>query len=485
MQPLLPSTRRWAATPAISLDRRDSIIRFGNDGWHARFDGDFTLDNVARVADALGLAWADTAPGATVYVGYDTRHDGKRFARLAGEVMASYGLRVLVSNGTVPTPAVAWACAHDPHALGAVILTASERSCEYGGILVRSSDGSSAAHAFLEKVEDLIPAQATESRGHVYEIDIAGAYLDALVDAVDPPVFAARPLKVVVDPLYGAGRGHLAAVLKRLGCSVSQIHDEDLADFAGLHPEPVDPWADKCEQAVVALGADLGLVLDGDGDRFAVVDETGHLLPPHQFTPLLIEHLVRNRKRSGRVITTLSSSASIVAQARELGLEVSSLPVGFSRLYRELREQDVLIGCEEYGGIVIPSHLFERDGLLGCLLICEMVAVSGKTLSQLLADSEERLGRRCYIRRDVRLETGQISVLRTVLPGFNPGEVAGREPVEVSHADGMRLDFADGSWVLVRPSRTDPVVRVYAEASDERSRDELLDATCRLVRSGI
>ena len=467
------------------MDRRDPIIRFGNDGWHARFDGSFTQDNVARVADALGLAWADADPDSTIYVGYDTRHEGKRFARLMGEVMASYGLHVLLSKSVSPTPAVAWACARDPQALGAVILSASERSCEYGGILVRSSDGSSANRTFLDKVESLIPSQPPASRGKVYEIDFMEAYLDELFEAVDEPVFARHPLKVVVDPLYGAGRGHLAAVLDRLGCTVVQIHDEALSDFAGLHPEPIDPWADKCEQAVVAFGADLGLVLDGDGDRFAVVDETGHLLPPHQFTPLLIEHLAVNRKRSGRVITTLSSSASIVAQAHELGLEVSSLPVGFARLYRELCDQDVLIGCEEYGGIVIPSHLFERDGLLACLLICEMVAVTGKPLSQLLAESEGRLGRRCYIRRDVRLESGQISALRNVLPGFNPEEVAGRVPVEVSHADGLRLDFADGSWVLARPSRTDPIVRVYAEARDERDRDELLEATSRMVREDI
>lgn len=467
------------------MDRRESIIRFGNDGWHARFDGDFTLENVARVADALGLSWADAAPGATIYIGYDTRHEAKRFARLMGEVMASYGLHIFLSSSVSPTPAVEWACAHDPQALGAVIITGSERSCEYCGVLVRTSDGSSASHTFLDKVEDLIPSQAPDARGPVYEIDFVEPYLDDLIENVDPPVFAKRPLSVVVDPLYGAGIGCLSSVLRRLGCTVAQIHDEHLPDFAGLHPEPIDPWADKCEQAVVARGADLGLLLDGDGDRFAVVDETGRLLTPHQFTPLIIEHLAVNRKRSGRVVTTLSSSSSIIAMARELGLEVSSLPVGFSRLYRELREQDVLIGCEEYGGIVIPSHLFERDGLLGCLLICEMVATSGKSLSELLAQSEARLGRRCYIRRDVRLETGQSSVLRTVLPGLNPEEVAGRVPVEVSHADGMRLDFEDGSWVLVRPSRTDPIARVYAEAGSECVRDELLEATCRLVRSGI
>lgn len=472
--------------PAIVLDsRRDSIIRFGNDGWHARFDEGFTEENVARVADALGVVWADTSPGATVYVGYDTRHDARRFARAMGGVLAAYGLHACISPGHVPTPAVEWACAHDERAIGAVVITASELSCEYGGILLRASDGSSASHAFLDKVEDLIPPGAPAERGVIYEVDYADAYLDDLMEAIDPRAFAAHPLSVVVDPMYGAGKGYLARILERLGWTVREIHSSESHDFGGLHPEPIDPWADKCEQAVVASGAQLGLLLDGDGDRFAAVDGTGRLLTPHLLTPLIIEHLAVNRKRSGRVVTTLSSSSSIVEAARRLGLPVTSLPVGFSRLYRELREQDVLIGCEEYGGIVVPSHLYERDGLLGCLLVCELVAMSGMSLAELLESSIERLGRRCYIRRDVRLETGQISILRAILPGLNPETVAGRTPVEVSHADGLRLDFADGSWVLMRPSRTDPVVRVYAEASDERDRDELLDAACQLVRSGI
>ncbi|RVU98062.1 phosphoglucomutase [Coriobacteriales bacterium OH1046] len=481
----MPSSRRWAARPGTALDRRDAIIRFGNDGWHARFDEDFTEENVGRVADALGLAWADRAPGSTVCIGFDTRHNGRRFARTMGGIMASYGLRACISTVPVPTPAVEWACAHDMRAIGAVVLTASERSCEYGGILVRASDGSSASRAFLDKIEALIPARAPQARGEVYEVDFASDYLEGLVAAVDARVFARRRLSVVVDPMYGAGIGHLASALERLGWKVSQIHDDPMPGFSGLHPEPIDPWADKCEQAVVASGAQMGLLLDGDGDRFAAVDETGHLLTPCQITPLLIEHLVVNRKRSGRVITTLSSSSSIVDQANLLGLEVLSLPVGFARLYRELREQDVLIGCEEYGGVVIPSHLFERDGLLGCLLLCEMVALSGASLSELLARSEERLGRRCYIRRDVRLEAGQISALRNILPGLNPEMIAGRVPSEVSHADGLRLDFGDGSWVLMRPSRTDSIVRIYAEASGERERDELLEAACSLVKAGI
>ncbi len=244
--------------PAIVLDsRRDSIIRFGNDGWHARFDEGFTEENVARVADALGVVWADTSPGATVYVGYDTRHDARRFARAMGGVLAAYGLHACISPGHVPTPAVEWACAHDERAIGAVVITASELSCEYGGILVRASDGSSASHAFLDEVEDLIPPGAPAERGVIYEVDYVDAYLDDLMEAIDPRAFAAHPLSVVVDPMYGAGKGYLARILERLGWTVREIHSSESHDFGGLHPEPIDPWADKCEQAVVASGAQL------------------------------------------------------------------------------------------------------------------------------------------------------------------------------------------------------------------------------------
>lgn len=236
---------------------------------------------------------------------------------------------------------------------------------------------------------------------------------------------------------------------------------------------------------MVAAGADLGILVDGDGDRAAAVDECGNILAVRELTPLLLSYIGGELGMRGRVVTTLTCSASVELEAQKLGLEYTSVPVGFGRIYRELQEGDVLLGAEEYGGISIPAHLKERDGLLVSLLLVQMVSKSGLTLRELVNKLDAEIGSRRYIRRDVRLEPALTQAFRNVLPGLNPQEIAGRVPVEVSHADGLRLKFDDDSWVLMRPSRTDSVVRVYAEAPTARERDELLESACSIARGGF
>ncbi len=467
------------------MDKRADILRFGVDGWHARFDDAFTEENVTRIADALALVWANDHPGATVYVGFDTRHGAREGARLAAGVLASYGLEAKVSDRPCPTPAVAWTCARDERAVGAVIMTASERSCEYGGIVVRGSDGGPVSPALLDEVEQAISLAPTASRGAFEEIDLMSEYLASLAAWVDrPSIEAARP-RVVVDAMYGAGTGHLARVLTDLGCEVIEIHVEAREDYGGIHPDPRDPWADSCEQAVVAHDADLGLLLDGDGDRAAVVDERGALLPVRVLVPLVLGNLVMGHGAHGRVVTTLTCSACIAREASRLGCDVTSVSVGFARVYREMLEADAIMGVEEYGGICVPAHLRERDGLLVCLLAVEMLARAGKVVSTMARELEAAIGTMSYARRDLRLDPAASQAFRNVLPGLNPGELAGRSPVEVSHADGLRVQFDDDSWALIRPSRTSAVVRVYAEAPTAPARDALLTAACDLVRRGL
>lgn len=467
------------------LDRKADIIRFGVDGWRARFADGFDAEGVARVADALGLVWSEAAPGGTVYVGYDTRHESAELARLVSGVLASFGLAVRMSDAVCPTPAAAWACARDERGIGAVVLTASDLSCEYGGLLVRGADGGPVTRAFLSEVEQAISAVPTDERGAFEEVDLMSPYLADLRAGVDGPAIAARRPRVVVDAMFGAATRHLAGVLEELGCDVVEIHVERRSDFAGIHPDPHDPWADACEQAVVAHGADLGILLDGDGDRASVIDERGELVAARTLVPLLLGYLVEGRGGSGRVVTTLACSACITRQADRLGCETVQVPVGFSRIYREVAEGGVLLGAEEYGGVCIPEHLHERDGLAVALLVLEMLARSGLSMSGLASRLADQVGTMYYARRDVRLESALTQAFRNVLPGLNPASLAGRVPVEVSHADGLRLQFEDDSWVLIRPSRTSAVVRVYAEAVTGRDRDELLEAACDLVKEGI
>ncbi|KUH58783.1 phosphoglucomutase [Tractidigestivibacter scatoligenes] len=466
------------------LDRRSNIIRFGADGWQARLDDGFDEAGVRRVADSLGLLWAEAHPGATVLVGYDTRHNSAEYARAAACVLASFGLRAVVSDRPCPTPVVSWCCSRRDDAVGVVMLTASERSCEYGGLIVRGADGGPVSREFLDTVEQHISLEPPTDCGELRVENFIDPYLDDLVTLVDGAAIAAATPSVIVDPMYGAGTGVLANALERLGCNVTEIHAGPCEDFCGLHPEPADPWADECEETVSSTGADMGFLLDCDGDRAGVVDENGNILLPHELSPLVLGHLVENRGESGRVIVTLTCSARIARQAERLGCQLTSVPVGFSRIYREMLEGDVLLGAEEYGGLAFPSHLLERDGLLACLLVVELAAKSGRTVRQLVSDMGDKIGHMRYTRRDVRLDPAATQAFRNVLPGLNPGSVAGRRPVEVSHADGLRLQFDDGSWVLMRPSRSDPVVRVYSEAPTEGERDRLLDASCGMVRAG-
>ena len=467
------------------MDKKPDIIRFGIDGWQARFDDGFDAESVARVADALGLVWADAAPGATIYVGYDTRHGSRDFACLVAGILSSYGLMVRVSDAPCPTPAVAWCCARDDSAYGAVILTASELSCEYGGLLIRGRDGGPVPRSFLDEVEQAISLTPTQDRGAFEECDLVGPYLDDLASFVDRPSIASRRPRVVVDAMCGAGTGHLARLLSDLGCDVIEIHVEPREDFGGIHPEPRDPWADACEQAVVAHGADMGLLLDGDGDRASVVDEKGGLLPARVIVPMLLGNLVMSHGAHGRVVTTLTCSACIAREAARLGCETTPVPVGFARIYRETLDADVIMGVEEYGGVCVPAHLRERDGLLVCLLAVEMLARSGKTVSTMTEELEAIIGTMSYARRDIRLEPAASQAFRNVLPGLNPADLAGKTPAEISHADGLRAQFVDDSWVLIRPSRTSAVVRVYAEAATACERDALLSAACDLVRKGL
>ncbi len=467
------------------MDRQQEIIRFGNDGWQSRFDDGFTEENVVRLVDGLGLMWADTAPGATVYIGYDTRMSSRLFAETSAAVLGSYGLRARVSDRPCPTPAVGWSCAHDPQAIGGLIITASDKSCEYGGILIRKSDGGPLRQEFLDDLEQQVSGDATTSRGAYELCDLMGNYIEGLLAKIDEEAIRAAAPSVVVDPMYGASAHYLADILAKLGCQVSEIHAQAMPDFNGLHPIPVDPWADECEQEVISRGADLGLILDGDADRASAIDQAGNLLSASQLVPLILRHLVSEKGLTGRVITTLTCSATIERQAAELGLDCVSVPVGFTRIYREVLEGDVLMGTEEYGGVCLPQHLNERDGLLVCLLLVELVSKSGVSLGDLVAEQQSRLGRTCYKRRDLHLDSAYTQAFRNILPGLNPPNVAGKVPVEVSHADGLRLTFADGSWVVVRPSRADAIVRLYAEASTEKDRDDLLEAVSYLVKNGM
>ena len=462
-----------------------AMIHFGTDGWRARLDGDFTEDNVVRIADAAGKVWTRRYPGAIVYVGYDTRPGAERFARVAALVLGAHGLAVKLSDRYVPTPALSWTVAHDARACGGLMITGSHNPGDYSGVKLRVSDGGVGSADFYEEVEREIDLDPTDARGAMSVSDLITPYLDHLVTLVDAEKIAAAHLHVVYDPMYGSARGYLADAMRVLGVEVEEIRSTDDIEAEEIHPEPIEPWVDECEQAVVESGACAGLINDGDGDRLGAVDERGRYVSSQKLSALILGHLYMNRGQSGRVVLSLSASTLVRRVAKSLGCRLAIKPIGYNYIYEEMLKGDVLFGAEETGGFGIPGHMPERDGLLMNLLLCELMAETGKPLGELVDMLEQAYGHQCYARRDLRLESEVIEMLRTLLPGLNPPVVAGMKPVAVSHMDGLRLEFEDESWMLLRPSGTEPLVRVYAEAPSIELRDALLDAGSDIARGEL
>ena len=462
-----------------------SAVRFGSDGWVGRFEEDFSDEAVRSIAESLGLLLSEEAEGSTVYVGYDTRRGARRHAELVAGCLAASGLRAVLSQDPCPTPAVGWTVARDDDACAGVVVTASNRPGDCQGVLFRMQDGSRPTGDVIRRLEDLVPGEPSLESAPFETCDLMAPYLAALAEAVDADAIRAAGLRVVVDPLYGAGSGWLAGLLRDLGCEVDEIHAAEAdGDYHGFSPDPCEPWVDGCQQRVRSTDACAGFVLDGDGDRSGAIDADGAFLAPARMVPLVLRHLVEGRGAAGRVVATVSSSALVRRMAERLGCPLTVVPIGFRNIYEEMCGGDVVCGVEEYGGVAIPDHLMERDGLLSVMLLVELMATTGKSLAELVAETEAELGRMEYRRVDIRIEVGTIQSLRNVLPGVNPPEVCGMVPEAVRHVDGLYLRFGDGSWMLMRPSRTEPVVRVYGEAPTVAARDALVSAGCAICRAG-
>ena len=470
-------------------------IRFGTDGWRAVIGQDFTDDNVRRVADALGAIWESQSPGGVVVIGYDTREGAERFARLLAGTLAARNLRVVLSDRYVPTPALCWSVAHHDDAIGGVMLTASHNPAQYLGVKVRMADGGAAPVEFTRRIEAAIEASAEApappaqpAPGGMYLVqDIISPYLDALRGAVNAwgirNVNSLASIRIVVDPLHGAGRGYLAQLLQEMGFNVLEVHGEADPTFGGLHPEPIPPWTDGARSAMRGHYATAAFVTDGDADRIGALDETGAFVSPHRIIALIAMHLVESKLMTGRIVKTLSTSVTVDRLGRHLGCAVTTTPIGFKWIYEEMLRGDVLIGGEESGGIGIPGHVLERDGLLMALLLAEMIATQGKSLKTLVDELVAIVGDMRYRRVDLALDAPVKDRFVASIPTADLTELAGRPVLGTVRDDGLKLLFPDDEWLLMRPSGTEPLVRVYAEANSEDGLEALLSAGVAFVQN--
>jgi phosphomannomutase len=451
-------------------------IHFGTDGWRAVIGDDFTYANLRRVADATGRVLAADHPGGTVLIGYDTRFEAASFAAAAAEVLASHGLVVRVSDAYCPTPALCWSVSRDDAAIGGVMLTASHNPAPYLGFKLRMADGGASPVTFTDRVEAELRDDAPTARGAFERFGLVGPYLADLVDFVDGDAIRAAGLKVAVDPLYGAGRSYLAETLRSIGVEVTELHGEANPGFGGLHPEPIPPHIDEVAALVRDRGLDAAFITDGDADRIGAADRTGAFVNPHRIIALVAQHLIQDRGLSGRIVKTLSTSVLVDRIAATLGATVTTTPVGFKWIYEEMVKGDVLLGGEESGGIGVPSHVRERDGLLMSLLLAEMMAQRGRGLGELVDDLLAVTGPMEYGRNDLRLDTAAKDAFVASWPTLNPSEIAGLPVLETVRVDGIKFLLPDDAWLLMRASGTEPLVRVYAEASSAGVVDDLLSA---------
>lgn len=465
-------------------------IHFGTDGWRAIIGEDFTNDNLVRVTDAAARIFKEDAlaagrpadvPG-TLIVGHDCRRDAHAYAQLAAEVAASHGFCVKLTQDYCPTPTLCWSVAQDADAVGGIMLTSSHNPAEYLGVKLRMADGGASGKEFTDRVEAALSAAPTDARGAYETVDLMTPYLAALKARVDAEAIRNAGLRVVVDPLYGAGRRYLAGLLRDLGVEVCEINNGADPTFDGLHPEPIPPWVDRCIAKVPELGFDAGFINDGDADRIGAVDEHGNFVNPHRIITLIVSHLAEDKGLSGRVVSTITASAMLARQCKRLGLELVSTPVGFKWIYAEMEKGGVMVGGEESGGIGIPGHVMERDGLLMALLLCETMAQRGMSLGQLVDDMFSKVGRLEFERQGLSITEEQMARFRAeVVPGFAPAEVCGKKVVDVDRRDGVKFYLEGDAWLMMRPSGTEPLVRIYAEAETTDEVRALLEEAKRVI----
>lgn len=459
-------------------------IHFGTDGWRAVIGEEFTFENVRLVAQAIAdyLHEHSQMTEAPIVIGFDTRFLSDRFAVAVSEVLAGNDLRVILSRADCPTPVVSYAV-RALNAQAGLMITASHNPPRYSGIKLKSANGASAPTSETKRVEEKLRAvraprvQSYEDAlkaGTITRANFFPIYFKHIQDLVNLQTIAQGQWRVVADPMYGAGRGYLRSILTAAGCEVLEIRGEMNPGFGGIHPEPIEKYLFALMAAVRDHHSAIGLATDGDADRIGAVDDLGNFIDPHFIFALTLRYLVHVRNLRGAVVKTISTTQMINLLAQKYELPLHETPVGFNHIADLMQENDVLMGGEESGGITIRGHVPMGDGILMGLLLVEMMSHYGKNLSALCQDLRAELGEFYYARRDLRTKPFSKSELVQRLKNNAPAHMAGLALVSINDRDGVKYLFDDSSWLLIRPSGTEPVLRVYSEARSPQLVQELL-----------
>ena len=463
-------------------------IRFGTDGWRGIIAEDVTFANVRLAGRAIARRIRGDGKDRSrphILVGHDTRFLSREFAQAAAEAMAGEGARVSLASAFAPTPAFSYAVVR-LGAAGAVVITASHNPPEYSGVKFKTSFGGSASIAFTREVEKEIRRLQAEGSNSAFRIphsaigsfDPRGPWLDRLEELVDLSRIGRSGIRVALDVMYGAGQGLLSERLRRSGAAVRELHGELNPGFGGLRPEPIPAHMGAlmdCVKGWEGAGPRVGFAFDGDSDRVSPVDEDGSVLSPHQTLALLLRHLVLNRGQRGTVVKSVNIGHMVDAEAEALGLPLVVTPVGFKYIAEAMRQHDATVGGEESGGFAVRGHIPERDGVLISLLLLECMTMTGKPLGALVREMEAEHGPHRYGRLDLRLASLPARDRVVASVAASPPDRILSVPVRhVETMDGVKLTRADHSWIMLRASGTEPLLRIYAEAPTEDEVQALL-----------
>ncbi len=461
-------------------------IKFGTDGWRAVIADGYTFENLAKVTQATAQWLHRHYTKPTVLIGHDARFMGRAFAEHAARVFVAAGVEVKMAVGITTTPAISWATKAHGRSAG-IVITASHNPPEYNGFKIKADFGGPATPTQIAEVEEELnrlpvelerPATYREliAERRVTERDVMADYLNMMRQTLDIDAILNVGLRIAHDPMFGAGQGVVSRLLGQ--DHVVEIHGTKNPGFEGRAPEPIERNLNELSKLVVETGCAVGLANDGDADRIGMYDEKGQFVSSHLILALLVKYLHEVRGLTGSIVKTFSTSHMLDKMGTHYGFQVQTLPIGFKYIASKIITGDVLVGGEESGGIAVKGHVPERDGIYIGLLIVEMMVKRGLPLSALVQELFDDFGPHYYHRVDLHTTPQKKeAALKRLEQEGGLKEIAGHPIVDLQTLDGYK-HVAESGWLLVRPSGTEPVLRIYAEAPT-------IDEAKKLVQSAV
>ncbi|HKK46067.1 MAG TPA: phosphoglucomutase/phosphomannomutase family protein [Balneolaceae bacterium] len=456
-------------------------IKFGTDGWRAVIAKDYTYDNLSVVTQATGR-WIknENITSNGVIIGYDGRFAGQQFAEHVASVFAAMEIPVRIADCITPTPSVSWA-ALEYDAIG-IVITASHNPPSYNGFKIKAPFGGPATPSQIEAVENeldnfdsSLKVESYETylkQGRIREINLREQFMNVLKERLDLDAIRDKGIKIAHDSMFGAGQG---VIKELLGDQILELHSDFNPGFHGQAPEPIEKNLGELSKFIVDNRCAVGIANDGDADRVGMFDETGRFVDSHEVLSLLTKYLSQKKGMTGSIIKTFSTTSMLDKQAEKYGLKIETTPIGFKYVAEKIVEGDVLVGGEESGGLAVKGHIPERDGIFIGLLITEMMVKEGKALSELVQDLFDEFGPHYHYRNDMHTSNDKKNAMMTYCKDKKLTEIAGKKVEKWEFIDGVKHYLEDGSWLLVRPSGTEPVLRIYSESSTMDEAQKLVE----------